>query len=127
MTIIRYDLAQLDIEDTGLRIKFIDSKWCMTRDDVIYYDAPTKEALIEAYCNHDMQDYTYPDNIKCECGTCDEEALYFVCPGCLNTVGYCMGQDDDYYKFCTDCWWQLSKDLVTVVINEGGDTNKTSI
>ena len=115
---IRYDLAELDIIDTGLEMKYIEGKWCMTRDDVIYYDAPTKEALIEAYCNHDMQDYTYPDDIKCECGNCHEEALYFECPGCLQTVGYCMGQDDNYYEFCTDCWWQLSKDLVTVVINK---------
>ena len=115
---IRYDLAELDIIDQGLEMKPIDGKWCMTRDDVIYYDASTKEALIEAYCNHDMSDYTYPDNIKCECGKCHEEALYFECPGCLQTVGYCQGQDDDYYEFCTDCWYQLSHELVTVVINK---------
>ena len=115
---IRYDLAALDIQNQGLEMKAIDGKWHMMRNGVKYYDAPTKEALIEAYCNHDMQDYTYPDNIKCECGNCHEEALYFECPGCLQTVGYCMGQDDDYFEYCTDCFWQFSNDLVTVVINK---------
>ena len=115
---IRYDLAELDIIDQGLEMKYIEGKWCMTRDNVVYYDAPTKKALIEAYCNHDLEDYIYPDNIKCECGNCHQEALYFKCPGCLQTVGYCMGQDDDYYEYCTDCYWQLSNDLVTVVIQK---------
>ncbi|MCC0177817.1 hypothetical protein I4641_12595 [Waterburya agarophytonicola K14] len=115
---IRYDLAALDIQDQGLEMKPIDGKWHMMRNGTKYYDAPTKEALIEAYYNHDMQDYTYPDNIKCECGNCHEEALYFECPGCLSTVGYCMGQDDYYYEFCTLCYWQLSQDLITVVIQE---------
>lgn len=71
---IRYDLAELDIIDQGLEMKYIEGKWCMTINNVVYYDAPTKEALIEAYCNHDMQDYTYPDNIECECGNCHKEA-----------------------------------------------------
>ena len=118
MTIIRWDLAEADINDTGATLIYEDDKWHFTRNEVKYYDAPTKEMLIEAYCNHDMSDYTYPDNIKCECGNCHEEALYFECPGCLNTVGYCMGQDDDYYEFCTDCWYQLSHDLITVVIQK---------
>ena len=115
---IRYDLAELEIIDRGLEMKYIKGKWCMTINNVVYYDAPTKKALIEAYCNHDLEDYTYPDNIKCECNNCHEEANYFECPGCLQTVGYCMGQDDDYYEFCTDCWWQLSQDLVTVIIQK---------
>ena len=58
MTTIRYDLAALDIQDQGLEMKPIDGKWHMTRNGVKYYDAPTKEALIEAYCNHDMQTQT---------------------------------------------------------------------
>ena len=83
----------------------------------------------EAFCLHNVQIYEGEfygtvhviiarNNIKCECGNCHEEALYFECPGCLQTVGYCMGQDDDYFEYCTDCWWQLSHDLVTVVIQK---------
>jgi len=126
---IRYDLAAIDIEDTGVSIKLIDGKYCMTKGDVIFYDAPTKEALIEAYFNYDMSDYTYPSNsqhIKCECKQCHQEGLYFKCPGCLQTVGYCMGQDDDYYEYCTDCWYQLSQNLVTVVI-QNSQTEKPNI
>lgn len=116
MTIIKWDLAEADINDTGATLIYEDGKWHMTRNGVKYYDAPTKEMLIEAWCNHDMSDYTYPDNIKCECNNCHAEALYFECPGCLQTEGYCMGQDDNYYEYCTDCWYRLSHDLVTVVI-----------
>ena len=63
-----------------------------------------------------MQERTHPNDIKCECNNCHEEDLFFQCPGCLQTVGYCLGQDDDYYEFCTYCWWQLSENLTTVVI-----------
>ena len=64
---IRYDIAAQDIEQWGLKMKYIDGKWCMTKDDIIYYDAPTKEMLIEAWANHDMSDYIYPDDdIECK-------------------------------------------------------------
>ena len=33
---IRYDLAAQDIEDWGLKMKYIDGKQCMTKSDVIY-------------------------------------------------------------------------------------------
>ena len=57
-------------------------------------------------------------HIPCFCGFCEEEGNYFECPGCLREAAYCQGQDDDYYDFCTPCYWQLSQDLITVVIQE---------
>ena len=29
-----------------------------------------------------------------------------------------MGQDDDYYEYYTDCYQQLSNNLITVVIQQ---------
>lgn len=57
MNNINYVAAELDILDSGMKIRFLDGKWHMTGDDVSYYDAPTKKDLIEAYFNHDMSDY----------------------------------------------------------------------
>jgi hypothetical protein len=52
----------------------------------------------------------------CECNLCEPD-MVFECPGCLrDTVPYCQGQDDDYYDYCTPCFWELSNNLVTVVI-----------
>lgn len=62
MTIIRYDLAEQDILDTGMKLNLREGKWCMMRQgqETIYYDALTKKALIEAYFHNNMEDYTYP-------------------------------------------------------------------
>lgn len=62
-----------------------------------------------------MSDYAYPDNVKCECGNCHEEALYFECPGCLQTVGYCQGGSDKYSAYCNNCWYILEHNLVAAV------------
>ena len=56
--------------------------------------------------------------LPCECDRCEEEGNYFSCEGCLADAPYCLGQDDDYFDYCTPCWWQLSNDLVTVVIQK---------
>lgn len=42
----------------------------------------------------------------CECNLCEPD-MVFECPGCLrDTVPYCQGQDDDYYDYCTPCFWE---------------------
>ncbi|MBW4532524.1 MAG: hypothetical protein KME09_01160 [Pleurocapsa minor HA4230-MV1] len=56
------------------------------------------------------------DSIKCKCGNCHEEQLYFNCPGCQQTVGYCFGGSDEYTAYCNDCWYQLTHHLVTVLL-----------
>lgn len=105
---IRWDLAEQDLNDTRASIVYKDGKYYLCRDNTFFYDAPTKEMLIEAYYNHDLSDYTYPNNIKCECGDCHKEADYFECPGCLQTVGYCQGGSDEYSAYCTECWYILT-------------------
>jgi hypothetical protein len=54
--------------------------------------------------------------LQCECGYCKKERNYFSCKGCQADAPYCLGQDDDYFDYCTPCWYQLSEDLVTVVV-----------
>lgn len=115
---IRWDLAEADINDTGATIIYKEEKYYLCRGKTFFYDAPTKEALIEDYFHGCMEDYTYPDNIKCECGNCHKEALYFKCPGCQPSIGYCLGGSDEYQDYCDDCWYQLTHDLLTVVINK---------
>lgn len=58
MTKINWQQAE-EILGTGMSMELIDGKWCMMRDGVRYYDAPTKEMLIEAYFYDDMEDFEY--------------------------------------------------------------------
>ena len=56
-------------------------------------------------------------DLPCECGLCAEEGLCFECPGCLrDSVPYCQGGSDDYWQYCTPCWYELDSNLTTVVI-----------
>ena len=59
MTNINWQLAEEEILSSGMVMKLIDDKWCMLREgsDTIYYDAPTKEALISAYFHDDLEDF----------------------------------------------------------------------
>lgn len=59
MTNIDWQLAEDEILGAGMVMKLIDGKWCMLREgsDTIYYDAPTKEALISAYFHDDLEDF----------------------------------------------------------------------
>jgi hypothetical protein len=56
---INWKEALKQILDTGMYIKLIDDKWCMMRSgsETIYYDAPTKEDLIEAYYEGNLKDF----------------------------------------------------------------------
>lgn len=65
-------------------------------------------------------------HVPCWCGHCKPDQ-YYQCAGCLRGCAYCYGGSDEYQDYCDACWYELSNNLVTVVINEGGDTNKTSI
>jgi hypothetical protein len=56
---INWKEAEDQILDTGMYIKLIDDKWCMMRsgEETIYYDAATKEDLIEAYYEGNLKDF----------------------------------------------------------------------
>ena len=55
-------------------------------------------------------------DLPCECNLCEPEQSFW-CKGCrLENVPYCLGQDDDYFDYCTPCWYQLTHNLITVVV-----------
>ena len=54
--------------------------------------------------------------LLCECDRCEEEGNCFSCKGCLADAPFCLGQADNYFDYCTPCWYQLTEDLVTVVV-----------
>lgn len=52
-----WDTAFEELESDGGSIVFQDEKYHYCRNDVSYYDAPTKFDLIRAYYNHDLSDF----------------------------------------------------------------------
>lgn len=61
-------------------------------------------------------------DLPCECNLCEPD-MAFQCAGCLAEAHlrrveapYCQGNGDRYFDYCTPCFWQLSENLVTVVI-----------
>lgn len=58
-------------------------------------------------------------DLPCECETCAEEGDFFECPGCLrSTIPYCQGGSDEYSDYCTPCWYEITYNLSTVVIQK---------
>ena len=54
---IDWDTALDELESDGGSIKFRDGKYHYCKNEVSYYDAPTKFDLIRAYYNHDMSEF----------------------------------------------------------------------
>lgn len=59
---INWKQAKEEILGTEMYMKLIDGKWCMLRqgEGTIYYDAPTKKALISAYYHRDFKSSRTP-------------------------------------------------------------------